>query len=283
MKPNYIFQRSIDASDMANAWQECLKLSASMNNDYVLMCLGKLLRQTQNKVGTDGRLFPGQAIGRLQHIIGEQENVNDGQVAVVRRLVDRLKQHCYGFNWWCPMVPAWESPLDACEQVLTGHTNVVPSVSWSPNGQCIASGSWDNTVRIWDATTGHCDQVLTGHTDEVYSVSWSPNGQRIASGSWDKTIRIWDATTGHCDQVLTGHTGAVTSVLWSPNGQSIASVSYDKTVRIWDATTGHCDKVLTGHTSDVNSVSWSPDGQRIASGSLGQNSSDLGRHHWQLQ
>ena len=90
MKPDYIFQRSIDASDMANAWQECLRLSSNMNNDYLLMCLGKLLRQCQSKVGTDGRLFPGQAIGRLQHIIREQENVNNGQVAVVRRLVGRL-------------------------------------------------------------------------------------------------------------------------------------------------------------------------------------------------
>ena len=37
---------------------------------------------------------------------------------------------------------------------LTGHSNRVTSVAYSPDGKHIASGSWDRTVKIWGARTG---------------------------------------------------------------------------------------------------------------------------------
>ncbi len=51
---------------------------------------------------------------------------------------------------------------------ITGHTDMVYGVAFSPDGKRIASGSRDNTVRVWDADTGQpVGAPLTGHTDWV--------------------------------------------------------------------------------------------------------------------
>ena len=79
---------------------------------------------------------------------------------------------------------------------LRGHGRKVMSVSWSPDGTRLASGSVDKTVLIWDAASGEQLCSLTGHSDGVTSVSWSPDGKRLASGSFDETVRIWEFATG---------------------------------------------------------------------------------------
>ncbi|KZP22853.1 WD40 repeat-like protein, partial [Athelia psychrophila] len=155
-------------------------------------------------------------------------------------------------------------------QVFEGHSGSVNSVAFSPDGQCIASGSSDNTIRIWDAKTGSLlAEPFEGHTDYVFSVAFSPDSQRVASGSRDKTIRVWDAQTGALIAgPFKGHTGYVHSVAFSPDSQRIASGSEDKTVRIWDAKTGSLIAgPFEGHTNCIFSVAFSLDSQRVASGS----------------
>jgi WD40 repeat protein len=68
---------------------------------------------------------------------------------------------------------------------LEGHTDGVTSVTFSPDGTLIASGSWDETVCIWDAKTGAAvGHQLEGHKSYVTSVTSSPDGTLIASGSY---------------------------------------------------------------------------------------------------
>ncbi|KAG2046740.1 WD40 repeat-like protein, partial [Suillus hirtellus] len=77
---------------------------------------------------------------------------------------------------------------------LRGHTSSVSSVSFSPDGTRIVTGSSDHTIRLWDAGTGKpVGEPLRGHTGSVNSVSFSPDSTRIVTGSWDRTVRLWDA------------------------------------------------------------------------------------------
>lgn len=95
----------------------------------------------------------------------------------------------------------WNTPIEneigteEKEWILTGHTDMVWSVSFSPDGNKIVSASADKTIIIWDATTGEqIGQPLKGHTNTVRSASFSPDGKCIVSASSDGTVRIWDVS-----------------------------------------------------------------------------------------
>lgn len=147
-----------------------------------------------------------------------------------------------------------------------GHTMLVWSAAFSPDGQRVASGSGDNTAQVWDATTGDHLNIYSRHTDSVYAVSWSPNGQRIASASYDKTVQVWDATFGDPFYTYRGHSSWVWTVAWSPDGRQIASAGGDGTVQVWSLAGNGQRFIYSGHTAPVFTVAWSPDGSRIASG-----------------
>jgi WD40 repeat protein len=40
------------------------------------------------------------------------------------------------------------------ERTLRGHSGLVRSLAYSPDGKHIVSGSYDSTVKVWNAATG---------------------------------------------------------------------------------------------------------------------------------
>ncbi|GBF53569.1 tolB protein precursor, periplasmic protein [Microcystis sp. 0824] len=158
------------------------------------------------------------------------------------------------------------SILRFLDKTLTGHSDMVRSVVYSPDGRYLASGSWDKTIKIWEVATGKELRTLTGHSGSVWSVVYSPDGRYLASGS-SNTIKIWEVATGNELRTLTGHSLLVLSVVYSPDGRYLASGSIDNTIKIWEVATGKQLRTLTGHSGSVWSVVYSPDGRYLASGS----------------
>ena len=168
---------------------------------------------------------------------------------------------------WDYAVHLWDANTGSHLRTLNGHRDRVNSLSFSPDGATLASGSYDDTARLWDVNTGSHLRTLDGHTDWIRDVSFSPDGTTIATASGDNTVRLWDANTGRELRILKGHTTWVRSASFSPDGKTIVSGSYDDTARLWDANTGSELRTLKGHRAGAASVLFSPDGTIILSGS----------------
>ena len=140
----------------------------------------------------------------------------------------------------------------------------VRSVSFSPDGVTLASGSNDNTVKLWDVASGKNIATLEGHTDVVHQVLFSPDGATLASAGRDGTVILWHVRTRNRIAALEGPMYGVNSVAFSPDLPILAAASNDGTI-LWDMETLVIVATFDGHLNAANSVSFSPDGTTLAS------------------
>jgi WD40 repeat protein len=77
-----------------------------------------------------------------------------------------------------------------------GHSSVVLSLVFSPDGKLVVSGSYDSTRKLW-TTDGVRRGLLQSHSGSFNYLTFSPHSHLIVSDSSDKTIRVWNAANGN--------------------------------------------------------------------------------------
>ena len=77
---------------------------------------------------------------------------------------------------------------------LTGHTNAIYGIAYSPDGKLLATASIDETTKIWNPQTGQLLRTLDD-PNPVYRVAFSPDSRTLATIDSKGIIRLWDACT----------------------------------------------------------------------------------------
>jgi WD40 repeat protein len=150
---------------------------------------------------------------------------------------------------------------------LEGHTDVVMSVAWSPDGKFIATGSQDKTARLWQWPEGKESKLFKDHSDGVTRVCFSPDGKALYTASMDHNLRRYDAEKGTLVRAFTGHNEGVTAMAYSPQNNVLISAGSETELRRWNPETGDNAGRYGGHSGTVTEIVFSKDMKFIASAS----------------
>ncbi len=174
------------------------------------------------------------------------------------------------------VVRLWDGDSGVMLRALHGHEGPVLSVTLSPDGHNLASGSADNTIRFWSIDTGRESARIDGVPDPhsglagVHSVVFSHDGARLCAlygVGGQQRMRCWNtASLEPCETCQPLERGAVGHVAFAPDGMRLAVVGLDYLVRLYD--TGSLGQVgaLDGPKWDIGALAWSGDGLRLVAG-----------------
>ncbi|OPX87528.1 MAG: translocation protein TolB [Pelotomaculum sp. PtaB.Bin104] len=185
------------------------------------------------------------------------------RLALVGNKVSIVELSMYAVNKSWKIFSVYNSML--C--TLEGNGLFVNSVTFSPDGQLLASGSNDDKVILWEVESGKPVHTLL-YGEHVCSVAFSPDGRLLASCGFDSKVKIWEVESGKLVRTLKENGDIVMCVAFSPDGQLLAVANYYKTIKLWEVESGWHVRTLKGHGGSVTFVTFSPDGRLLASSSF---------------
>ncbi len=158
--------------------------------------------------------------------------------------------------------------------LLTGYTQEISSVAFSPDDRWLASGSDDNTIKLWD--TDNLQEIASfDQASQVSSVAFSPDGYLLATNGevLEGVIKIWEVNAKQPVATLIGSSLpdqtrrllAKHLVAFSPDGRLLASSAAQSHISLWNTSNWQEVGSLLEHMDLVFPIAFSPDGQLFVS------------------
>ncbi|RUT02047.1 hypothetical protein DSM106972_061220 [Dulcicalothrix desertica PCC 7102] len=117
---------------------------------------------------------------------------------------------------------------------LTGHTDYIKAIAFSPDDKILASGGWDLTLRLWNVQEHNEIQTLSV-PEIVLTLAFHPKEAILASGHHDGTIKIWDINKMEEVHSFKAHQQEIEALAFSPDGKLLASGEGNRgsIIRLW--------------------------------------------------
>jgi formylglycine-generating enzyme required for sulfatase activity/WD40 repeat protein len=176
-------------------------------------------------------------------------------------------------------VAVFDARTGELRRTLTGHTDRVFAVAFSPDGKSLAAGNLPgagkaSTVKVWDLETGAVIATLeSGSGGGIWGVNFSADGKRIFGTVWgpDGGVRMWDVTGKLVRSFkASGNTAGLAHLALSLDGKRVVSNDTPQTVKVWDIEGDNPPVTLGGHTDQPLWAAYSPDGKWLATGSVNE-------------
>jgi hypothetical protein len=177
---------------------------AREHQDRAFELLHSALRLMQSGLATNPLQMAGQLVGRLMGYGDAATKFHEAEIEALLTTA-RAWKGVDGRGWLCPLGQTYEPAGSPCRQTMVGHSDSVRSVSFSPDGKHVASGSSDNTVKVWSVESGECvftgsqlddswravfkDSSMSEHFDDTHTIGLSGEGQNTNPSVYIRNTR----------------------------------------------------------------------------------------------
>lgn len=161
---------------------------------------------------------------------------------------------------------------------LTGHTDTIKALAYTPDGTKLLSGSEDGTVRVWTSQGAFVRSL--GPTGRIInSIDVSPDGQYVLAGTNNAMAFLWRISDGALIYSFSTGVGHVLGVKFASNGKvfytasAVGGLNMNAAMTIW-RTSDHVQ--LAGFSQEMGGtgsgqsgpqcIAVSPDGKWMAYG-----------------
>lgn len=107
-------------------------------------------------------------------------------------------------------------------------------MTFSPDGQKVASTHNDHRIYICDLSTGKLLDTLEGHPKTPWCLAWHPNNKEIlASGCLAGEVRVWDLRSKNCETWTSENNTIIASLDFHPK-ERILVIATSNDIHFWD-------------------------------------------------
>ena len=179
----------------------------------------------------------------------------------------------------------WDAATGDLRREFQGHSDSVVSLSFSPDGETIASGSCDwanhrgrdtanfawrdpgciSEWKIWNVAQGQL-QRSEQVPGRLLRLAFAPDGQSLA-GAIGKEVQLYELANKRPARILASYDFDATSVAFTPDGTSLVSGSHDQTLKRVNVASGQVEWQAPGDWEQINSIALSADGLFLVTGS----------------
>ncbi len=164
----------------------------------------------------------------------------------------------------------WSTVTGKIETEYLGHSDIIKSITLSPDEKKIISGGFDKSIKVWpvkhDVKHSTQNKILQRTSGIIKKIQFTPDGQSIIVISKNKAMLI-GLDAHDVSKIFPEHPAGISASAISRDGKYLLTGDMDNNIWLSHIKTQKIIHKFTGHSDNITALDFSPDARQFVSSS----------------